>query len=72
MQWMMLQQDAPHDFVIATGKQYSIRKFVEMTARKLNMKLSWKGKGIKEFENDPVWHARKLSLKDIELGNKRL
>ncbi len=31
-----------------------------------------KGKGIKEFENDPIWHARKLSIKDIELGNKRL
>ena len=31
-----------------------------------------KGKGIKEFENDPVWHARKLSEKDIAIGNKRL
>ena len=46
--WKILQQKTPSDFVIATGKQYSIRKFVEMTARKLNMKLSWKGKGIKE------------------------
>tara|TARA_B100000674_G_scaffold418843_1_gene369424 strand:+ start:125 stop:1177 length:1053 start_codon:yes stop_codon:yes gene_type:complete len=46
--WKILQQKKPGDFVIATGKQYSIRKFVEMTAKKLDMKLSWKGKGIKE------------------------
>ena len=45
--WKILQQKTPSDFVIATGKQYSIRKFVEMTEG-VNMKLSWKGKGIKE------------------------
>ena len=54
--WLMLQQKTPSDFVIATGKQYS-KKFVEMTARKLNMKLSWKGKGIKEKGVDQKWES---------------
>ena len=43
--WKMLQQKIPGDFVIATGKQYSIKQFVNMTAKKLNMKVIWKGKG---------------------------
>ena len=44
--WLMLQQKKPTDFVIATGKQYSVKKFVEMTCKELNMKIFWKGKGI--------------------------
>ena len=46
--WKMLQQKYPDDYVIATGKQYSIKQFVNLTAKKLNMKIKWKGKGIKE------------------------
>ena len=54
MQWMMLQQDSAEDFVIATGKQYSIKQFINMVAKELNMKISWKGKGINEkcFDQD--------------------
>ncbi len=46
--WKMLQQKNPGDYVIATGKQYSIKQFVNLTAKKINMKIIWKGKGIKE------------------------
>lgn len=47
-QWLMLQQDKPEDFVIATGKQYSVRDFVEKAASELSIKISWQGKGIEE------------------------
>jgi GDPmannose 4,6-dehydratase len=48
MQWMMLQQDKPEDFVIATGKQHSVREFVDLAARHVGMEISWEGKGDKE------------------------
>ena len=48
MQWMMLQQDQPEDFVIATGKQYSVRQFIEKTAAALGMQLRWEGEGVHE------------------------
>lgn len=48
MQWMMLQQSEPEDFVIATGKQYSIRQFVEWSAEELGIKLHFQGKGVEE------------------------
>jgi GDPmannose 4,6-dehydratase len=49
MQWMMLQQDRPEDFVIATGKQYSVRQFIEWSATELGMQLRWEGQGINEI-----------------------
>jgi len=48
MQWMMLQQDSPEDFVIATGKQYSVREFIIWTAAELGVDLEFKGEGIDE------------------------
>lgn len=48
MQWMMLQQDAPDDFVIATGKQYSVREFIVWSAEELGIKLAFEGSGIDE------------------------
>lgn len=48
MQWLMLQQDAPEDFVIATGIQHSVRDFVNITANELGIEISWKGAGIDE------------------------
>lgn len=48
MQWLMLQQDKPEDFVIATGKQYSVRDFVNAAAKELGITLSWKGEGLDE------------------------
>ncbi len=48
MQWMMLQQDKPDDFVIATGVQYSVRQFIQWSAAELGIKLRFEGSGIDE------------------------
>jgi GDPmannose 4,6-dehydratase len=48
MQWMMLQQDTPEDFVIATGKQISVREFVRMSAAELGIELEFTGEGLNE------------------------
>ena len=48
MQWLMLQQEEPDDFVIATGVQYSVRDFINAAAEELEMKISWEGKGLEE------------------------
>ncbi|HHY9131288.1 TPA: GDP-mannose 4,6-dehydratase, partial [Escherichia coli] len=48
MQWMMLQQEQPEDFVIATGVQYSVRQFVEMAAEQVGIKLRFEGVGVNE------------------------
>jgi GDPmannose 4,6-dehydratase len=48
MQWLMLQQEQPEDFVIATGVQYSVRQFIEWTARNLGMTLHFEGTGVNE------------------------
>jgi GDPmannose 4,6-dehydratase len=52
MQWLMLQQDQPEDFVIATGVQYSVRDFVDAAARELGMPINWKGQGLEETGSD--------------------
>ena len=62
--WKILQQQKPDDFVIATGKQFSIRQFVNLVSKKLNMNISWKGKGIKEVGYD------KISKKNIIFVDK--
>ena len=49
MQWMMLQEDTPDDFVIATGKQYSVREFIQWSAQELGMEISFSGNGIDEI-----------------------
>ncbi len=48
MQWLMLQQDEPEDYVIATGEQHSVREFVELAARELDMEIQWRGSGRDE------------------------
>ena len=48
MQWLMLQQEQPEDFVIATGVQYSVRDFVNAAARELGMPIRWEGEGVDE------------------------
>lgn len=48
MQWLMLQQEKPEDFVIATGVQYTVREFVERAAQELGMKITWRGAGLDE------------------------
>ena len=67
MQWMMLQQDEPDDFVIATGKQYSVRQFIEMSAEELGIKIKWQGEGVEETgsidASSPVLKTKDTRLK---------
>lgn len=49
MQWMMLQQEKPQDYVIATGVQYSVREFIERSARRLGIELEFQGRGVHEL-----------------------
>jgi GDPmannose 4,6-dehydratase len=49
MQWLMLQQENPEDFVIATGVQYSVRDFVNAAAKELGMEICWEGEGVNEI-----------------------
>ena len=49
MQWMMLQQDKPEDFVIATGVQYSVRQFIDWSAKELGISLKFEGEGVEEI-----------------------
>jgi GDPmannose 4,6-dehydratase len=53
-QWLMLQQHTAEDFVIATGKQFSVREFVVTAAERLGMKIEWRGKGIDEVGVDRI------------------
>ncbi len=48
MQWLMMQQELPEDFVIASGEQYTVREFIEEAAQFLDLNITWEGKGIKE------------------------
>lgn len=52
MQWLMLQQEAPEDFVIATGEQHSVREFIELAARQLGIEVTWHGSGVNEYGED--------------------
>jgi GDPmannose 4,6-dehydratase len=52
MQWLMLQQDTPQDFVISTGKQHSIRQFIELAASYLDMDIYWQGNHLDEVGID--------------------
>ena len=48
----MLQQKKPEDFVIATGKQYTVKQFINLVCKQLEIKIKWKGKGLKEIAYD--------------------
>ena len=69
--WKMLQQKKPDDYVIATGKQYSIKQFINLTAKKLKMKVIWKGKGIKEKgyneSGSPIIECDKNYLRPLDV-----
>ena len=60
--WKILQLKQPDDFVIATGKQYSIRQFIGFVSKKLNMKIIWKGKGLKEKGYDTISKRNIISI----------
>ena len=50
--WKILQHKTPEDFVISTGKQYSVKEFINIVSKELNIKIKWKGKGLKEKAYD--------------------
>ena len=59
--WLMLQQDEPEDYVIATGIQYSVREFVEAAAPYFGMKIEWMGEGLSEVGYD--WNTKKAVIR---------
>ena len=59
--WLMLQQDEPEDYVIATGVQYSVREFVEAAAPYFGMKIEWMGEGLSEVGYD--WNTKKAVIR---------
>ncbi|MAY01594.1 MAG: GDP-mannose 4,6-dehydratase [Gammaproteobacteria bacterium] len=61
MQWLMLQQSQPDDFVIATGVQYSVRDFVNAAAKELDMNINWQGSGANE---KGTWEGREVIAVD--------
>jgi len=74
MQWMMLQQDEPRDYVIATGVQYSVREFIEKAASKLGITIRWEGSGIDEIgivDSDSPILKSELSTKNSELQSEQ-
>ena len=70
--WKILQYKKPDDFVIATGKQYSIKQFINLTAKKLNMKIFWKGKGFKEkgydIKGQPIIECDKAYFRPLDVN----
>ena len=65
MQWMMLQQDHPEDFVIATGVQYSVRQFIEWSAKELGITLSFEGEGVDEIGVVTAIHGNKAQSLNV-------
>ena len=57
MQWLMLQQERPEDFVIATGEQHSVREFVTLAAESVGIRLRWEGEGVEEKGYDAATGA---------------
>ncbi len=60
--WKILQQKKPDDFVIASGKQYSIRQFISLVSKNLDMKIVWKGKGLNEKGYDSLTNKTIISI----------
>ncbi len=60
--WLMLQQEKPDDFVIATGEAHSVREFVEESCRNLNIDLEWKGEGLNEVGIDKTTHKEIIKI----------
>ena len=69
--WKMLQYDKPEDFVICTGKQHTIKQFINMVAKQLKIQIKWRGKGIKEKaydkKNNCIIECHKRYLRPTEV-----
>ena len=64
MQWLMLQQQQPEDFVIATGVQYGVRQFVELACAELGISLRWNGEGVNETGTVVAVRRRDVKVKE--------
>lgn len=71
MQWLMLQQEQPTDYVIATGVQYSVRDFVNKSAACLGITIEWRGEGAEE-EGFVTAQSQEISGKGVDLIGKRI
>ncbi len=69
MQWLMLQQDKPEDFVIATGKQYTVREFINWTAFEIGIKLAWKNSGVDEIAIIDEIFLDKEEIHGMQIGD---
>lgn len=69
MQWLMLQQEMPEDYVIATGVQYSVRDFVNAAGAELGMKIRWEGKGVNEIGIFDSAHAPRITNNEQRITN---
>ena len=73
--WRMLQQKKPEDFVICTGKQYTIKQFINMVAKELKMKIRWQGKGLNEKgidgNNNVIIECKKKYFRPAEVDSLR-
>ena len=70
--WKILQYKKPDDFVIATGKQYSIKEFIEIVSSQLGMKIVWKGKGINEkgyWKNKKIIECDRKYFRPLDVEN---
>tara|TARA_B100002019_G_scaffold290263_1_gene307565 strand:- start:882 stop:1916 length:1035 start_codon:yes stop_codon:yes gene_type:complete len=71
--WLMLKQKKPQDYVIATGKQYTVKTFINKVANKLDMKISWRGRGINEKAIDEygkvIIACSKAYYRPLEVNN---
>ena len=70
--WLMMQQKKPKDYVISTGLQYTVKEFVNLTAKQLDMKIIWKGKNLKEkafFKNKEIISIDKKYFRPTEVGS---
>ena len=69
--WKILQNNKPEDFVICTGKQYSIKEFINLVSKELNLKIRWKGKGLTEkgydTQNNCIIECNKKYLRPAEV-----
>ncbi len=71
--WLMMQKKKPEDFVIATGKQSSVKNFINLVSKKLGLKLYWKGRGIKEkafnAQGDTIVSCDHVYYRPLEVNN---
>lgn len=72
MQWLMLQQNEPDDYVIATGKQYSVREFVERCASELGLEIQWSGSGVSETGKVKTIRSNRFDVNLTHLANRTI